>query len=334
MRYFFDNGDSGADVRDSLSAMACAAPAEWDAYQDFRVLADGTDISGAGGQADMCNNPFTAANLPFFQVTDGIAWMGGRSNLATGTTYMALKPGPIRLLWCEFVLDRYDATVTNADSASLALCITNDEAVADLDNLLHPIITRLGWLLQIRTEGGTLNTIASGTWVDPLAADGTTRHQFAMLVHGNRVRLLLPTTDTLGRTSYTAASDIISRCAGSLAYWQENRTDATKAKPGICRIGLITRPGASHVQYLTATGNLSARHNVHLVRPAASGVVVTLPTANLSTGADKTISVPSTAAYSISVSGAFWDGSSSKTLAAGERLRAVADPANNVWAVV
>lgn len=337
MRDFIANGESGASVRAKINELAATGPSAWDAYRDFSDVADGTVINT--NAYDMLGNRFLAAggSTPeLWQVTSGVAYMGGRDWVALGNAYMALKPAPIRALWGEFVLTRPSGGVTNDDSSSLAMVITNDETLS-LSNLLHPFVTRLGWVLQLRVDGGTLTTVASGTWATPLSDDGVTRHQFAMVAYPERGYLVLlwPGVDAAtGLDHRVISSTSFPRAMGALAYWQENRTDVTKVKPGMTRIGLIAQKAASRVQYLTSTTTLTLAFNTHLIRPSGASQVFTLPAANTANGHVKSLSVPGTASDSVSISGSFWDGTSSKTIAPGAALRIVADTVNNVWAVL
>jgi hypothetical protein len=307
------------------------------AYDDFT---DGRTRTIDGTAIDKFNQTYLAAGdstATLFKQANGAAWQGGYGVGSTpGNGYMSLDAqGVIETIYCDFKI------VPSSTSATIAIVVTNDTAisgVSGLANLLHLIVSKTDWNLQIRLDGNAnpLTSIASGNFSSTLESNADPAlapvHRIVMWVRPDRNDVVITLPEGYYRP-VTVQDDRIGRLLGSRAYWQIIRSPATDDQIGITRIGLTRRSSAprAELETISVSGNLNVGVKTTVIDATAGNVTITLPVARRARGHEHRFVRKDSSGNTVTISGTFLDGSASKTIAAGGNLSTHADYASDVW---
>ena len=134
---------------------------------------------------------------------------------STGNGYLYAAGNP-DVLVCDIKFAGTASTMTMAWSSSVTF---------DLLNLLHLNFGPLNYLLTVRQDGGSFDTLLTGNWETPLKGDGTV-YRFVVALDGNRVTILAPN----GNVVATVADPRVGATRGNWVFWQPTTSGADSAK--------------------------------------------------------------------------------------------------------
>ena len=161
-------------------------------YEDFSQVPNGAPASTIATGQSCTNFSFYPAAAP--EIRNGFLTTLDPNNAAAGSYRIALLDRDVVHVGAQFAF-----TPWSAIGGVMCLSI-QDESIADIPSgvpvsPMHLQITPVSWSLDVNAEcGSEIETIVSGTWSIPLAADGSTLHRADVHLDraASRCNLFLP----------------------------------------------------------------------------------------------------------------------------------------------